>query len=105
MNKKFAKKAVGIRVLEPQIEPSTIYEKEPLPDEAVICRCERVTAGEIRAALRNGVRDMNHLKAITRSGMGSCGSKHLPADDMADFPGGGHRSWPGDGQSRPAFVC
>jgi NADPH-dependent 2,4-dienoyl-CoA reductase/sulfur reductase-like enzyme/Fe-S-cluster-containing hydrogenase component 2/bacterioferritin-associated ferredoxin len=75
MDKKFAKKAVGIRVLEPQIEPSTIYEKEPLPDEAVICRCERVTAGEIRAALRNGVRDMNHLKAITRAGMGSCGSK------------------------------
>jgi len=75
MNKKFAKKAVGIRVLERQIEPSTIYEKEPLPDEAVICRCERVTAGEIRAALCNGVRDMNHLKAITRCGMGSCGSK------------------------------
>lgn len=75
MDKKFAKHAVGIQVREPQINPSEIYEKQPLPDEAIICRCERVAAGEIRAAIRKGIRDMNHLKAITRSGMGSCGSK------------------------------
>ncbi len=46
-----------------------------MPDEAVICRCERVTAGEIRAVIRSGVVDINQLKAMTRSGMGSCGSK------------------------------
>ena len=75
MDKKFAAEAAGIWVQEQQIDPSTIYEKEPLPDEAIICRCERVTAGEIRQAIRDGVRDLNRLKAITRTGMGACGSK------------------------------
>ncbi len=70
-----AKIAVGIWVQEKQIEPSTIYEKEPAPDEAIVCRCERVTAGEIRATIRNGIRDLNQIKALTRAGMGACGSK------------------------------
>ena len=73
--KEIAKEAAGVWAQEADIEPSDIYEKEQLPDEAVICRCERVTAGEIRKAIRGGVRDMNHLKAITRAGMGACGSK------------------------------
>jgi sarcosine oxidase subunit alpha len=75
MDKKIAKRAAGIWVQEAQIEPSQVYEKEPLPDEAVICRCERVTAGEIREVIRSGVRDINQLKALTRAGMGSCGAK------------------------------
>jgi NAD(P)H-nitrite reductase large subunit len=66
---------VGIWVQEEQVEPSLIYEKELPPDEAIICRCERITAGEVRAAIRGGVRDINQLKAITRAGMGACGSK------------------------------
>jgi NADPH-dependent 2,4-dienoyl-CoA reductase/sulfur reductase-like enzyme/Fe-S-cluster-containing hydrogenase component 2 len=70
-----AKAAVGIWVQEKQIEPSTIYEKEPPPDEAIVCRCERVTAGEIRAIIRSGIRDLNQIKALTRAGMGACGSK------------------------------
>ncbi len=70
-----AKAAVGIWVQERQIEPSTIYEKEPPPDEAIVCRCERVTAGEIRATIRSGIRDLNQIKALTRAGMGACGSK------------------------------
>lgn len=44
-------------------------------DETVICRCERVTLGEVRRAIRSGVRDLNQLKAVTRAGMGACGSK------------------------------
>jgi len=75
VEKDLAKKAVGIWVQEKQVEPSLIYERELPPDEAVICRCERVTAGEIRAAIREGVRDMNQLKALSRAGMGACGSK------------------------------
>ncbi|HSO60047.1 MAG TPA: FAD-dependent oxidoreductase [Desulfobacterales bacterium] len=70
-----AKRAVGIWVQEQQIEPMAVYEKAPLPDEAIVCRCERVSAGEIRAAIRAGVRDLNQLKALTRAGMGACGSK------------------------------
>jgi len=75
MDRKFAQKAVGIRVQEPQVESSEIYEKAPVPDDAVICRCERVSAGEIRSAIRSGMRDINQIKALTRAGMGSCGSK------------------------------
>jgi sarcosine oxidase subunit alpha len=70
-----AKEAAGIWVQESQVEPSLVYEKEPPPDEAVVCRCERITAGEIRAAIGKGFRDMNQIKAVTRAGMGACGSK------------------------------
>lgn len=41
----------------------------------IVCRCERVTEGEIRALIRSGVRDMNAIKAVTRVGMGACGGK------------------------------
>ncbi len=75
VDKAVAKAAAGIWVQEKQIEPSTVYEKEPPPDEAIVCRCERVTAGEIRAIIRNGIRDLNQIKALTRAGMGACGSK------------------------------
>lgn len=51
----------------------------PLPesndDSIIICRCERVTLGEIRKAIRSGIRDLNQLKALTRAGMGACGGK------------------------------
>ena len=38
-----------------------------------MCRCEEVTAGELRACVRDtGTREMNRLKALTRIGMGRC---------------------------------
>jgi Fe-S-cluster-containing hydrogenase component 2 len=43
--------------------------------DPVVCRCERVRKSEITAAIRSGVRDMNQLKAVARSGMGGCGGK------------------------------
>lgn len=43
------------------------------PDELTICRCEEITAGEIRTAVRElGVTEVNRLKALTRVGMGRC---------------------------------
>lgn len=66
----------GIRILsEEDTAPETTLPELPIPDDAIVCRCERVTAGEIRALLRQGVRDMNELKARTRAGFGSCGGK------------------------------
>jgi len=41
----------------------------------IICRCERVGKSQIVEQLRAGVRDMNQLKAILRTGMGACGGK------------------------------
>ena len=75
VDKKVAKAAMGIWVQDQQIEPSLIYEKELPPDDAIICRCERITAGEIKTAIRKGITDINQLKAVTRVGMGACGSK------------------------------
>ena len=48
---------------------------ERTDDDTIVCRCERVTAGEIRALIRQGYRDLNEIKAITRAAMGACGSK------------------------------
>ncbi|RZJ12842.1 MAG: FAD/NAD(P)-binding oxidoreductase [Acidovorax sp.] len=43
------------------------------PDALVVCRCENVTAGELRACARDaGADEMNRLKALTRVGMGRC---------------------------------
>ena len=46
-----------------------------LTNDSIICRCERVTAGEIRSLIRAGSRDINEIKALTRAGMGACGGK------------------------------
>ncbi|RLC47121.1 MAG: sulfurtransferase [Candidatus Coatesbacteria bacterium] len=44
-------------------------------DDVIVCRCERVTRREIVREIRRGVRDMNQLKAVLRTGMGACGGK------------------------------
>ncbi len=75
MGKAVAKKAVGIVVQEEKFKALPVTDISCLSDEAVICRCERVTAGDIRIAIKEGVRDMNQLKAVNRAGMGACGSK------------------------------
>ncbi|AYM14964.1 MULTISPECIES: NAD(P)/FAD-dependent oxidoreductase [Hyphomicrobiales] len=43
-----------------------------LDDDVVVCRCEEVTAGAIRAAARNSPADPSAVKAATRCGMGPC---------------------------------
>ncbi len=69
-------KVAGIRV---QDESVTTPLTEPLfshiPENSIVCRCERVTLGEILAYIKeNRVTDINQLKQI-RVGMGACGSK------------------------------
>ena len=41
-------------------------------DDTIVCRCEEITLGEIKAALHDGITDMNEVKRMTRMGMGSC---------------------------------
>ncbi len=43
-----------------------------IADDTVVCRCEDVTAGEIRAAVDEGATDLNQMKHFTRCGMGPC---------------------------------
>ena len=62
-----------------QLQPSELETREQSSDiinnDTIVCRCERVTAGEIRSLIKEGVTDINQIKAITRAGMGACGSK------------------------------
>jgi len=44
-------------------------------DDTIICRCEHVTAGEIRDLIRREYCDFNEIKAVSRAGMGACGAK------------------------------
>ena len=44
----------------------------PAGDATVVCRCEEVTAGEIRDCVRQGCAGPNQLKAFLRCGMGPC---------------------------------
>ncbi len=73
-----AKLIAGIRVQEAWVGEPMEEKVERLADDEVVCRCERVTAGEIRALIRRGVRDLNEVKALTRAGMGACGGKTCP---------------------------
>jgi len=74
--REIAPRVAGFRI---QAAEAGLKLKEPVqarpPDEAIVCRCERVTVAQVRELIRGGVRDLNQLKAVTRAGMGACGYK------------------------------
>ncbi|MFH2203456.1 MAG: FAD-dependent oxidoreductase [Elusimicrobiota bacterium] len=73
--KDIAARIAGLRVQGQEVSvPMEAYVNR-LTDDTVICRCERVLAGDIRKLIKDGVRDMNEIKTITRAGMGACGAK------------------------------
>ncbi|BBP99833.1 FAD/NAD(P)-binding oxidoreductase [Burkholderia sp. SFA1] len=44
-----------------------------LPDETIVCRCEAITAGELRRVVNEmGAKEANRAKAFSRVGMGRC---------------------------------
>ncbi len=48
-----------------------------LPDDAVVCRCEAVTAGELRRSVRDlDSREVNRAKTFSRVGMGRCQGRY-----------------------------
>ncbi len=69
----------GIRTGEVEHTPIDGTKSFSPSDDVVICRCERITAGEIRQAIRDGVRDVNEMKALLRVCMGACSGKNCPA--------------------------
>lgn len=60
----------GRRFLDTLYQPAARFRMPP--DEAVVCACESVTAGEVRAAIDEGAAGPNQVKAFTRCGMGVC---------------------------------
>ncbi len=73
--KSIAARVAGIRVQEQRVSQPLDEFVEHIDDDTIVCRCERVTAGEIRALIRKGCRDLNEIKTISRAGMGACGAK------------------------------
>ena len=48
-----------------------------LPDEAIVCRCEAITAGELRRVVNQmGACEANRAKAFSRVGMGRCQGRY-----------------------------
>ncbi len=46
--------------------------RRPPADDTIICRCEEVTAGQVRQAVREGCQGPNQAKSFLRCGMGAC---------------------------------
>lgn len=69
-----ADKIASVRIIE-ENKYISVDNIKKMDENVIVCRCERVNLGEIRKWIRKGVRDLNQLKALTRVGMGSCGSK------------------------------
>lgn len=59
------------RFLDTLFTPSEML-RVPGDGGTIVCRCEEVTASQIRAAARLGCGDTNQLKSYTRCGMGPC---------------------------------
>jgi NADPH-dependent 2,4-dienoyl-CoA reductase/sulfur reductase-like enzyme len=49
---------------------------ELIDDETIICRCEMVTAGQIKVAISDGAREIRGVKLRTRCGMGPCQGRY-----------------------------
>jgi heterodisulfide reductase subunit A-like polyferredoxin len=77
VEKSIAKKAISFKIQEDDItKPSSLntsISKES--DDIYVCLCERVKVSEVRDLIKKGVTDINQIKAVTRLGMGACGSK------------------------------
>ncbi len=73
--KEIAPKIAGIKVQKEQITHPMFQYVNHVADDTIVCRCEHVTAGEIRNLIRKGYHDINEIKTVTRAGMGACGAK------------------------------
>jgi len=72
-----APKVTGIQLIADWKETEENTEKflKETEQETIVCRCEHITADEIRQLVRAGVRDINQIKAATKATMGACGGK------------------------------
>jgi D-hydroxyproline dehydrogenase subunit alpha len=47
-----------------------------MDDDTIVCRCEGVTAGQVRESIEDGARDARGVKNRTRAGMGNCQGRY-----------------------------
>jgi NADPH-dependent 2,4-dienoyl-CoA reductase/sulfur reductase-like enzyme len=86
LDRNLARQARFRRALE-NAYPYPTHLLDDIADGEIICRCEGVTAGTLRATARErGAHEMNRLKAFTRIGMGRCQGRvcgHAAAEILA----------------------
>jgi NADPH-dependent 2,4-dienoyl-CoA reductase/sulfur reductase-like enzyme len=74
-----------------QAFPWPAQQAAALPDDAIVCRCEAVTAGELRRTVSEmGACEANRAKALCRVGMGRCQGRycgHAGAEVIAHAAG------------------
>lgn len=61
-----------------------------VPDETIVCRCEGVTAGQLRESVAYGGGEANRVKSLARVGMGRCQGRYCQlagAELIADKAG------------------
>ncbi len=74
-DKNIAPRIAGMRVQKTALTQPLLQYVNHVADDTIVCRCEHVTAGEIRECIRKGYRDINEIKTVTRACMGACGAK------------------------------
>lgn len=74
-----------------QAFPWPAQQAAQLPDDAIVCRCEAITAGELRRVVCDmGAQEANRAKALSRVGMGRCQGRycgHAGAEVIASAAG------------------
>lgn len=74
-----------------QAFPWPAQQAAALPDDAILCRCEAITAGELRRTVAEmGAHEANRAKALCRVGMGRCQGRycgHAGAEIIAHAAG------------------
>lgn len=66
------KRLAGIRSFLDGLYKPAPWVSKPKDHDTIVCRCEEVTAGELRSAIKLGCLGPNQAKTMTRCGMGPC---------------------------------
>jgi NADPH-dependent 2,4-dienoyl-CoA reductase/sulfur reductase-like enzyme len=78
-HQRLAQRQASFARLNARLFPPPLHRAAELADDVVVCRCEAVSAGSIRAAAATGWYDDSAIKAVTRAGMGPCQGRECTA--------------------------
>ena len=62
---------IGRAFLDTLYQPASQF-RLPADDSTIVCRCEEVTAGQVRDTVKLGCEGPNQMKSFLRCGMGPC---------------------------------
>ncbi|TCR65312.1 NAD(P)/FAD-dependent oxidoreductase [Bosea sp. BK604] len=100
----FERYSAGRAFLDALYRPPKAF-RVPEVAETIVCRCEEVTAGEIREAVAGGVTGPNQLKIFLRCGMGPCQGRQcsLTVTELIADARGSDAATVGSYHQRPPF--